>query len=933
MNRGPACTRLPTQDQFRDHSTMSLDSIIVSTEDDNRILFPGGNERDFVSSALPGESTKETTDKDTSSKWLSATARTSDSWQHQVEPLNQRSTLKPGMNTPALKPTSASNPTASVEAKSLSKKKEGTASASPLAPSSTVQKKQKEVDFYQNPTILSRLILNQKYRSAIERVHSHPEETKIWLCIQRNVKAVEGVTNSSTPPTLLERHSSGSTTIEVIYSLRELPLHMACAQLVRTRQGDDVDASSSSWANDSVLNELITSCIVANPEGAYQPNHEGRLPVVDALHYGVRAETMALFLMADPVKAMQSDPQTKQSLSDINQVYRQVEAQERGMEKQDHPTNRDEIQELLELGVDFWKRAQEEASLRLRAGNSDVAYPCEEGGNDEEEADDESDSDSEDEREHPKRTSDSPDRRQDYVSMKSGLTSIAESVRDLAKLEIAKKKMGQLSTVSSVVPLASPNRDEESFVSVATRDIPAPTVYDGCLLGNTDSVERDASIHPTSWSQLEQRSIAMEQMLTDMHENNFLLNKRITEMAEERKMTKEVADLHRENVELSEKLEALQEIMARTIGLPSEDDMTTITADDDKLLLSAMSSNYEGVADRYKDLQDKHIKQQENIRVLQAAFAALAHNEVASSASAGNRTGRASSISFSDISSQDYIGGPQGNFRRRTSTFTSSGENSAEFVPPARNGTLSASPKAPRRPQKSLHRTPPPPPSRSPSTYADSKSPYYAPMGRTPSPIKLSPEVVWTPEANHARLLAEKDRDLYDDSDEVDESLSVIFRDAAKRDQMLRQHQVASPKKTKCSQVVKSPLVSKSPIAQRSSHRLRTSPSDNKYSTTARQSTYEDSIERKLFGDKPSSNQDNLSVIFQVAAAHDNRSISRLSGEASPPNGRTDHRSPHKSGKPNANNLSCSSPTSEFSIPALASQDESGAITKTKKEI
>ena len=64
----------------------------------------------------------------------------------------------------------------------------------------------REVDFYRNPTVLGRCIVNQKYGNAVKRALQQPEEAKIWLCSKRNTDGDQ-------------------------YTIRQLPIHIACANL------------------------------------------------------------------------------------------------------------------------------------------------------------------------------------------------------------------------------------------------------------------------------------------------------------------------------------------------------------------------------------------------------------------------------------------------------------------------------------------------------------------------------------------------------------------------------------------------------------------------------------------------------------------------------------------------------------------------------
>ena len=486
------------------------------------------------------------------------------------------------------------------------------------------KKRDKEVDFYRNPTILSRLIMNQRYAAAIKRVHRVPRETKTWACVKRRVKQT----------------SVGSQTkTQIVYTLRQLPIHMACANLCRTK---DVELLKS-------LNELITCLVVANPAGSFESDHDGRLPVFNALMYGANVEAMSIFLMADPNALEVVDPKTKQTLPEANK-YRCGD-------------NKEEIEGLLKLGSAFWQRAHEEAELRLRSGH--VSYPSEEGN----------------------------------------------------------APQG----VSSMTSLRDP--ETETIVSADSDDI--------------QPMEDDSTVQTISWSQLEERAIALEEILTAMNEKNFELHKKMEEMTKVKSSSEEVQALHQENLELSEKLQLLQTIMERTVGVQG--------LDDEESMHSRLStSEHHPLAARYNELYARHQHQRDCIRILQRAFQALVSGQSESSEeySDDGGTGRASSITWSTFSSMHEGSGD----RKKTS----GGESSAE----SQGGS------APRRLPLS------------PSSQTEG--------GTSREPAK-SLEVQWTPtRGNRDSKAVDLDglrQSIGQTGGEIqDDSLSVLFRAAAAGD-------------------------------------------------------------------------------------------------------------------------------------------------------
>jgi hypothetical protein len=204
-----------------------------------------------------------------------------------------------------------------------------------------------ETDFFLQPTILSRLILHQKYGRAIQRVFEHSEETSTWLCAKHNVTSKPNIKREkrfgeSSSPSLPDPTTT--------HSIRQLPIHLACSNLCRTQDTSAV----------SLLNELISVLVFAYPDGAHTPDHRSIYPIQEAIWYGVAPETVAIFFMAKPESLLIIDHHGR-TLSDINQ-YRKGKGKEA-------------IQLMIDRGVHFWKVARDEAALRLQRNNH--SYPSE----------------------------------------------------------------------------------------------------------------------------------------------------------------------------------------------------------------------------------------------------------------------------------------------------------------------------------------------------------------------------------------------------------------------------------------------------------------------------------------------------------------------------------------------------------------------------
>lgn len=192
-----------------------------------------------------------------------------------------------------------------------------------------------ETDYYKKPTLLSRLVQNQKYANAIKRLYKHPDEACVWVCAKR----IEGQRSSS---------KSAHEIAGFIYSIRQLPIHIACNNLIRTHD----------FHMRKLLNELISTLVVMFPEGAHEKDHRNRLPLSDAVWYGADPDTIALFLMAKP-EALKVKDEKGRSLMELNR-YRTGNGNE-------------SIRHMLGRGVEYWTKAQAKATVCLK--NDDLSFP------------------------------------------------------------------------------------------------------------------------------------------------------------------------------------------------------------------------------------------------------------------------------------------------------------------------------------------------------------------------------------------------------------------------------------------------------------------------------------------------------------------------------------------------------------------------------
>ena len=207
-----------------------------------------------------------------------------------------------------------------------------------------------ERDFYKNPTVLSRMILFQKYANANKRCRDRPEESYVWVCAKRKTNAAVQTSplymfDKKNQQQQQQQQLKGDTQSnnQYIYSLRQLPIHQACSALAYSQ-----DATSR-----AELEQLVVRLIVTYPEGCAKVDHSGKLPLHLVLNHERSAtpETIAMLLMAAPHSIEQMDGQGRTAM-DLNS---------RRMAK-----DKADIRDMLLLGVQYWEQARQEARLRMK---------------------------------------------------------------------------------------------------------------------------------------------------------------------------------------------------------------------------------------------------------------------------------------------------------------------------------------------------------------------------------------------------------------------------------------------------------------------------------------------------------------------------------------------------------------------------------------
>jgi hypothetical protein len=219
---------------------------------------------------------------------------------------------------------------------------------------------EQEVDFEQNPTVLSRLILNRKFLSGIKRLRIYPEEAKIWICSRKRPPMEQRRRNSwPDDPTLHDNTALSQSE----YSLRQLPLHMACSSLVQI--------SEPSLREE--LERLITNLVVMYPQACSKRDLDRRLPLHQVVRLNASPDTVSVLLMAYPQAAGERD-----RYGNLPQGLF-LHRNRKGSSDNDNDNNdAKQISDLLQRGIVFWEQARSEAMLRmkmdLRPSSRESAY-------------------------------------------------------------------------------------------------------------------------------------------------------------------------------------------------------------------------------------------------------------------------------------------------------------------------------------------------------------------------------------------------------------------------------------------------------------------------------------------------------------------------------------------------------------------------------
>jgi hypothetical protein len=327
----------------------------------------------------------------------------------------------------------------------------------------------KEQSFFDNPTLLSRMIVHHKFVAAARRIWTHKNEVSIWICAERGegrLTAGNPSLRNNTQPTDTRLTKTtitfnpvyafipGLTTPEINndkpkdqpHSFRQLPLHTACSQLAHFPRYD------TSKANDRMtLEKLIVGLVFAYPKAAEVSDHDGHFPLHTCIACQCAPDTVSMLLVAAPDVVYKYD--AAQLLPRdllINQNVFQCSYTEA-------------VGKLLLRSVDFWTLARQEAELRLK--HRSVSFP--DAGSDQEESE-------------------------------VNITSMSV----LASTTVTSGHVFFDDEESSY--------DNETVVTTSTK-----------------------ALKPHSWTQLERRVIDLEHALTDSYENVFELEQRVKYLTKE----------------------------------------------------------------------------------------------------------------------------------------------------------------------------------------------------------------------------------------------------------------------------------------------------------------------------------------------------------------------------------------------------------------
>mmetsp|Transcript_18047 Transcript_18047/g.49147 ORF Transcript_18047/g.49147 Transcript_18047/m.49147 type:complete len:876 (+) Transcript_18047:227-2854(+) len=400
----------------------------------------------------------------------------------------------------------------------------------------------KEVDFFNNPTILSRLVQNQKFAAAISRLEKQgPSEASVWVCTKRKLPAalqfadssVRNRTNGSSaqqqqqpPQKQLSRSLSSSSSFDNgdNYTFRQLPLHMACGSLFRVED--------PTLRRD--LEQLIARLVIAYPEGCSRRDHQGRFPLHECIWYNAAPPIISALLMAAPDIARVADMQGV--TPDVLNEHRQCP----------NPSHKKMVRGMLKKSPDFWRTARKEAEFRMK--HRDIP---------------------------------SSDATITSTSVLASSVTDEETILSNEKLKKMKQTRQPLQHQSRSLQLP-PQQQSRALPTIEqalpkrqqappTTEVQAPPPRPQQVYQHNQNP--DSVIKPMAWAQLEKRALALEQKLGESYEHIYVLNQQLNELkgAKTSLQTKvdkfSNTDLGKRVVQLEHEKDELQFHLARSQAL------------------------------------------------------------------------------------------------------------------------------------------------------------------------------------------------------------------------------------------------------------------------------------------------------------------------------------------------------------------------------
>ena len=420
--------------------------------------------------------------------------------------------------------TSKSSPPAST---ATSKEKDISYVPPKFTPSNEGVVADKEVDFFANPTVLSRLIQNQKFSAAISRLEKQgPGEASVWVCTKRKLpptlhhaetkKTNEAINVSSRSLVSTSKGSAASnnkkstmgkktvksgkagaasasddatTNSDTPFTFRQLPIHMACGSLFRVED----------QALRQDLEQLIARLVIAYPEGCSRLDHQGRYPLHECIWYNAAPPIVSALLMAAPEIAR---------LGDSQGVTPTILNEHR---KCSNPMHKKMVRGMLKKSPEFWKAARKEAEFRMK--------------------------------------------HRDIPATDATITSTSVLASSVVEDETIASK-----DKSHQNDQRHQQHQRKQLLNEVHQQQPEPQ-------------QQQAPAKPLEWAQLEKRAIALEQKLAESYEHIYVLNQQLNELkgaknALQVKLDKFAnSDLGKRVVKLENEKDELQFHLARSQAL------------------------------------------------------------------------------------------------------------------------------------------------------------------------------------------------------------------------------------------------------------------------------------------------------------------------------------------------------------------------------